>query len=194
MKSQWKFLSLKSSLVGLLLFSVLLVACEQYEYSSPLPGVLELRLKTISNNIAFDPLNNYVIKVSRVEAVRSDGAKAVIFEDLKATDRTTSVYNTLDDRARDSALVMGQTFIPPGSYIGINVTIEPARSVIRDGYRIIDVDLPDDPQSTLIFRSPYEIRESATTLIKLAINLDSTLIQRANSYQFRPYYYISDIE
>jgi hypothetical protein len=155
---------------------------------------LEVRLKTVSNNIPFDPLNNFVITVSRIEAVREDGAHAPIYEDLKAIKRTSNVYNTLDYRARDSALVMGQTYIPPGRYLGILVDIEPAASVVRDGYRIIRVERPDPPAQTLAFPGRFEVREETATLIKLAINLDSTLVQRANSYRFRPYYYISGIE
>lgn len=177
-----------------LLAALVFSSCSQYEYSSPLPGIIEVRLKTISNNIPFDPLNNYVIKVSRVEAIREDGARAVIYEDLKAIKRTTNVYNTLDDRARDSILVMGQTYVPPGRYIGILLEIEPAAAVIRDGYRIIDVELPTPPGLVLAFPSVFEVREQRSTLIKLAINLDSTLVQRANSYRFSPYYYISAIE
>jgi hypothetical protein len=89
---------------------------------------------------------------------------------------------------------MGQTYVPPGHYIGIDLEVEPAAAVVRDGYRIIRVELPSPPGQTLQFRKPYEVREDASTLIKLAINLDSTLVQRANSYRFRPYYYISAIE
>jgi hypothetical protein len=194
MKFHWKFLSLKSALLCVLLSSLIYSGCSQYDYSSPLPGVLEVRLKTISNNIPFDPLNNFVITVSRIEAIREDGARALIFEDLNAIKRSSNVYNTLDLRARDSSLVLGATYIPPGRYIGIDVDVEPAASVVRDGYRIIHVERPDPPGQTLEFRSPYEVREQSSTLIKLAINLDSTLVQRANSYRFRPYYYISAIE
>ena len=193
---RWKFLSLKSALSCILLSSIGIsfFGCGQYDYSSPQPGVLEVRLKTISNNIPFDPLNNYVIKVSRIEAVREDLAHAVIYEDLKAIQRTTNVYNTLDVRARDSILVMGQTYIPPGRYIGIILQVEPASAVIRDGYRIIPVDLPDNSGYFFIYPARFEVREQASTLIKVAINLDSTLVQRANSYRFRPYTYISAIE
>ncbi len=194
MKFHWKFLSLKSALLCAALSSLIYAGCTQYDYSSPLPGVIEVRLKTISNNIPFDPLNNYVIKVSQINAVRSDGAQIVIFEDLKAIQRTTNVYNTLDVRARDSALIIGQTYVPPGEYIGILVAVEPAASVIRDGYRIIPVELPSPPGQVLGFPSHYDVREDQVTRIKLAINLDSTLVQRANSYQFRPYYYVSGIE
>ena len=134
MKYRWKFRSLQSALLLILLLSVVYSGCTQYDYSSPLPGIIEVRLKTISHNIPFDPLNNFVIKVSRVEAIRDDGARTIIYEDLKAIQRTTNVYNTLDFRARDSALVMGESYAPPGHYVAIQLQIEAADAVIRDGY------------------------------------------------------------
>ena len=76
----------------------------------------------------------------------------------------------------------------------IQMQIEAADAVIRDGYRIINVEKPDDAESVLSFIRPYDVFESRPTVIKLAIDLDSTLIQRANSYRFRPYYYVSAIE
>ena len=52
-------------------FSIVLLAafslsCSQYDYSSPLPGTIELRLKTISHNIDFAPLNNFTLKVTQI--------------------------------------------------------------------------------------------------------------------------------
>ena len=193
-----KFFSLLSVIFFSALFSLINLSCSQYDYSSPLPGIVEVRLKTISKNIPFDPLNNFVINVSRVVAVREDGAKADIYEDLKAIQRNKdgNNYNTLDFRARDSALIIGQTYLPPGKYVGINMVIKASTSVVQDGYRIIFVEIPDEFQTgiTLNFRSNYEIRELVTTKIKLAIDLDSTLVKRANSYRLSPYYYISAIE
>ncbi len=190
MKFKLNFVYLPGLVLCLALVSFFNISC-QYDYSSPLPGILEVRLKSISNNITFDPLNNYVIKVSNVEAIRNDGVRTVIFEDLRATQRTTNVYNTLDVRARDGNLVMGQTYVSPGSYSGLTISIEGADAVIRDGYRIIPVEYPEGNAGTLISASPYEVRESATTLITVVVNLDSTLLQRANTYRFRPFFYIS---
>jgi hypothetical protein len=195
MKARWKRLPLKIVVHSLLLLAVLvfLNSC-QYDYNTPDPGIVQVRLKTISNNIAFDPLNNFVLKVSRIVAIREDASQLLVYEDLKSIKRTTSVYNTLDERARDSVLVIGMAYAPPGRYLGIDLEVTPADAVIRDGYRIISVQKSPDFDSKLRFREPFEIRESQTTAIKLAINLDSTLVQRANNYRFRPYYYISAIE
>jgi hypothetical protein len=165
----------------------------QTEYSSPLPGIIEVRLKTISNNIKFDPLNNFILTVSSVQAVRDDGARADVFGDLEAILREDTKLNTLDVRARDSALIIGQTYLPPGEYQGVDLLLEPARQAILDGYRIITVDRDPDFDPRLRFRSPYSIKELTTTQIVLEVNLDSTLLKKANTYQFRPYYNISSI-
>mgnify|MGYP001571873207 CR=1 FL=1 len=174
-------------------FAILNLGC-QTEYASPLPGIVEVRLKTVSNNINFDPLNNFILTVSLVEAVRNDDARAVIYGDLEAIDRQDTKLNTLDVRARDSALIIGQTYVPPGSYKGIDLLLEPARQAILDGYRIITVDRQGDFDPRLRFRSEFSIKELTTTQIVLEVNLDSTLLRRANTYEFRPFYSISSIK
>ncbi len=194
MKARWKCLPLEITLQCLLLAVLVLTSGCQYDYQTPLPGIIEVRLKTVSKNIPFAPNNNFVLKVSRIVAVREDQSQLLVYEDLKSIQRTTSVYNTLDDRARDSALVIGMSYAPPGRYVGIIMSVVPADAVIRDGYRIITVEKLPDFDSELKFHQPFEVFESRSTAIKLAINLDSTLVQRANSYLFVPYYYISAIE
>lgn len=175
-----------------ILISVLNLGC-QTEFSSPLPGIIEVRLKTVSNDIKFDPLNNFILTVSSVEAVRSDDARVVIYGDLEAITRKPTKLNTLDVRARDSLLIIGQTYAPPGEYKGVDLLLEPARQVILDGYRIITVNRSPDFDPRLRFRSPFSVQELKTTRIVLEVNLDSTLLERANTYQFRPFYSISSI-
>jgi hypothetical protein len=165
----------------------------QTEYASPLPGIVEVRLKTISQNIEFDPLNNFILTVSSVEAVRDDNARATVYGDLEAIDRQDTKLNTLDLRAEDSTLIVGQTFLPPGNYQGIDLLLEPSRTAILDGYRVITVERDPDFDPRLRFRSPFTINEWTTTQIVLEVNLDSTLLKKANTYLFRPYYSISSI-
>ncbi len=175
-----------------LLSSVINLGC-QTEYASPLPGIVEVRLKTVSTNIAFDPLNNFILTVPTVVAIRDDFAQAVIYPDLQAIDREDTKLNTLDVRARDSSLMVGQTYLPPGSYLGIGLLIEPARQAILDGYRVITVERTQDFDPRLLFVKPFQIKELTTTRIILELNLDSTLLRRANTYLFRPFYGISSI-
>jgi hypothetical protein len=175
-----------------LIFAIVNLGC-QTEYASPLPGIVEVRLKTISGNIDFDPLNNFILTVTSVQTVRDDDAKAEVYADLEAIDREDTKLNTLDERARDSSLIIGQTYIPPGSYKGIDLLMEPAQTAILDGYRVITVERDPEFDPRLRFRSPFTVSEWTTTSIVLEVNLDSTLLRKANTYLFRPYYSISSI-
>ncbi len=157
----------------------------QYDYSTPLPGVISIRLHSKSDNIEFSPLNNFALKVTAVEAVRSDGARAVVLEDTKAIGRTTNTYNALDVRARDSNIVMGEAFLPPGDYIGVNLLVEPGTNVVLDGYRIISVSNPPDFDALVAFRQNFRIEEGVTTKIVVTIDLDNALLKGANNYYFK---------
>ncbi len=181
--------------LSIVVLSLLALSC-QYDYVSPSPGMIGIRLKTISDStrIAFDPLNNFVIHVSEVEAVRSNSSRVVIYADPKAISRTTNTYNTLDTRARDSSLVIGLGYAPPGDYIGVNLLVDPGTTVVLHGYQQINVTEPEGFSPLLTFRAPFKVTESQATQIVLTLNLDSTLIHGAFEYIFRPYYYISSIE
>jgi hypothetical protein len=170
------------------------ISCTLPTYDSPNPGIIEVRLQTISNDIRFTPLNNFILTVSAVYAVRSDGARLVVYQDVKAIDRTPSVYNTLDQSAEDSRLMMGSVYAPPGEYSGVNLLFEPGSQVIIDGYRIIPVSKPIDFNSSLVSNAHYSVRENDTTRIIMTINLDSALVRGADNYYFdQKYVYISSV-
>ena len=167
----------------------------RYDYSSPLPGTIDIRLHTYSTKIPFQANNNFVLKVSQVNAIRQeDGARVTVYEDPSAINRTLNIFNTLDFQARDSVMIMGQTPVPPAVYNGVDLTIRPGASVILDGYRNIVVKLPAGFDPTLHFLRSFEVKELWTTRIILTINLDSTLVKGANNYYFVPHYKISSVE
>lgn len=168
----------------------------QYDYSSPLPGLIDIRLHTVSDSsrIPFSILNNFVLKITQVNALRTDRAQAPVFGDIRALKRTTGIYNALDAHAEDSSLVVGQADIPPGDYLGVLMLIEPGPSVILDGYRVIRVNPLPNFDPTLAFLRPFKIFEQRTTRIVLTIDLDSSLVKQSDSFLFNPYYYISSIE
>ena len=184
----------RSSIVFVVVYAVSLLVilyasgCSQYDYNSPQPGTLEIRLHTQSTNIPFDTLNNYILKVDQIEAVRDDGARASIYSDVKAIGRTSSNYNTLDFRAEDSSLVMGAAYLPPGNYVGVNFLVLAGTQVILDGYRIIQVIIPSGlARGQLIkFRRNFHIDELTTTRMVVTIDLDSTLFQGADRYYYLP--------
>ena len=188
------------ALFSLLLLVALNVRC-QYEYASPLPGVLDIRLHTISDTtrISFSPQNNFVLKITQVNALRDDLAQAEIYGDIKAIKRTTGYYNTVDAHAEDSSLVIGQADLPPGNYLGILMLITPVSPIVLDGYRNIQVIPQDGFDPTLVFARKFKISEQRTTRVVLTINLDSSLVKEAvgkppDSFLFKPYYYISSVQ
>ena len=183
-----------------LLVLVLNVRC-QYDYASPLPGLIDIRLHTISDTarISFSPQNNFVLKITQVNAVRSDLAQATIYADIKAIKRTTGIYNTVDAHAEDSSLVIGQADLPPGNYLGIQMLITPGGTAVLDGYRFIPVYPLDNFDPTLFFKRSFTITEQRTTHVVLTINLDSSLVKEAvgrppDTFLFKPYYYISSVQ
>jgi hypothetical protein len=165
----------------------------QYDYSSPHPGIIQVRLKTISNSIPFTELNNFTIEFSQIEAVRDDGSRASIYEDLRAIDAKPLGINALDFRARDSVMIIGETYVPPGNYSGIKMTIRPGKEVTLRGYQKIDVIKPEGFNSLLIVNRSYSVDEYHQTIITLEIDLDQTLVKGAFDYTFEPHYKISSI-
>jgi hypothetical protein len=175
-------------------FALTNLSCSQYDYASPQPGTIEVRLRTISKNIDFSALNNFVLKVNSVTAVRTVGTQVEIFADDQAKGRQNPTsFNTLDPRSRDSALVIGQAFAPPGDYSAVQLSITPSSNIILNGYQIVTVKLPEGFSTSLNFEKSFSVREAAGTRIVLTIDLDSSLVKGAQVFYFRPEYFISSI-
>ncbi|MDI6765987.1 MAG: hypothetical protein QME52_04095 [Bacteroidota bacterium] len=179
-------------------FALFNVNC-QYEYESPQPGIMEINLGTYSTGIPFfwinaqgdTGTNSFEISIASLKAIRSDGAQAVIFPDIKAIESKTMIVNTLDVRAYNLSLIIGQTFVPPGDYIGVLMLIEPKKEVILNGYQNINVERPEDFQPLLRFEKNFRVNEGQITKILLTIDLDKSLVRGAFRYKFSPSYNIT---
>lgn len=189
----------KRIIVGILFLAVSLVSfnsCQQYEYVSPAPGTL--RLKLHSSYTQFDTLfslNNFTLKVTTVQAIRSDGIRANVFQDVKAVGPTADVYNVMGRPAFDSSLVIGEFPLPPADYIGMQLQIEPGPQVVLDGYRFINVDRLADSlyTATILVSRPFSIEEARVTDIVLTVDIDATLRKLAYTFLYQPVYYISSV-
>lgn len=187
----------RSSALGILaITAIFLTASCQYDYSSPQPGLVQVRLKTISNNIPVTALNNFIVEFSLIEAVRSDGARASIYEDRTAIDTKPLGINVLDFRARDSVLIVGESYIPPGDYNGIKFTIKPNRFLTLNGYQIISViPVGFSSRDALIYLpKPFKVNEYNLTAVTIELDLDQTLNKGAFDYLFVPHFTISSIK
>ncbi|MBI4534990.1 MAG: hypothetical protein HY708_01840, partial [Ignavibacteriae bacterium] len=106
------------------------ISCQQYDYGSPLPGVLEVRLAVKNNRtdlIPFGQLNIFLLKLTSLEVREPEGTRLAILSDLQAIRRNPDghFFNCLDTLARDSAFVLGMTYAPPKTFTKLNVIAEP---------------------------------------------------------------------
>src|SRR5712692_5249774 len=121
--------------------SVLTFSCTQYPYDSPQPGVLEVYMKTSSQQIQSTPGNQFFLEFflglqKEFRAIRADGVKFLILDDLHAIRRENPRFiNVLDSTAVDSSTLLGQTYVPPSSFVSLDFSVQPLRFVLLDGYR-----------------------------------------------------------
>lgn len=191
---------MKFSFVYIIIAVVWLVGiwgCDQYEYSSPNPGIVQLNLKAkytqFDTTVSAFSLNNFTITVTNVKVVRDDGAKANIFEDIKAIRRNPATHNLLGKAAHDSSEVIGQYPLPPGNYVKIEILMQPSSLVSLDGYRFISVVKPQGISDLISIAHPFTVEEFRTKVITITVDLDSTLRKLAYDYEYRPYLYVSSV-
>lgn len=173
------------------LVGVLIVGCDQYEYSSPTPGVIQLNFRAKysqfeASDSAFRK-NNFTVTIADVKAVRDDGARANIYQDVKAIIRKPNAYNLLGQKAYDSMEVFGNYPIPPGTYTRLELLMQPAREVFLDGYRRIRVERPPESPDLIVINTPFRIEEGRTTMVVITADLDILLERLAYTYGYRPY-------
>lgn len=124
-------------LVGVCL-SAFSLSCKEYEYASPLPGILEIRLRaksTIDTTVVSLPLTNRTTGTSsylaailaKIVARRPDGAQLELFSDLYAIRRNDKgdTVNCLGELVRDSSYVLGKSYSPPQTFTQIDLRMKP---------------------------------------------------------------------
>jgi hypothetical protein len=193
MNGKMRYLAYVSYVIIIILVALANLNC-QYDYNSPQPGVIEVHFRTISTLIGHSALNNFLLNINTVNAIRADGGKLVVYQDIKAIGVSTQVINALDYGARDSTIVIGSTYAPPGQYVGMLVLLNPGSQIILRGYQVINVDTPDGFDGVLSFHLPYPVSESRKTIVTLTLDLDKSLVKGAFTYTFSPVYYISSYQ
>jgi hypothetical protein len=176
----------------LVLLSV--AGCKDYPYTSSTPGVLEVRVKTVSANLPYNPQNLFPMQLTALRAVRNDNAKQEIFEDKLAIRRYTDTYDAFSRQAFDSTLSLGEAFSPPGSYLGLDITTQPTGLVVLDGYRTILITFAADAESFIRLRTPITIQEAKRTVVTVSFDVDSSLTRGAETFHYHPKFYISSLQ
>lgn len=205
--------SLLSKSVFIIAASCISLSCEQYGYTSPLPGILEIRLRSVNNRqdlLPFSPDNNFPVNVTLLQVKTPSEAILPVYADLNAIRRDPEslyLFNCLDTLARDSSYILGQAYAPPGVFTAIEMRVLPlsfgrSRPVVTvyNGPIENEIEVVVPPLTSDFYRLPaagqslsIPIEENRVTLVTLAIDLDSTLVQRTETFEYRPKFYVTSV-
>jgi len=201
-------------------FFVLLFAglsCEQYEYFSPSPGILEVRFRTQNSRagsfLPYAPTSNLTYNLISLQTRQPGNVKLPIFIDLNAVKRNDfgDFYNCLSPEARDSTLVWGRVYAPPGTYTGVDFSGQLAPNqlgfggglgvtVVRNGFlNIFPVLVPFETEASQLLpksgQPPIDINVETDrkTIVTVTLDLDSSLVRRTEDFVYRPYFYVSSV-
>jgi len=190
--------------VGLVLSAL---SCEQYEYLSPDPGVIEVRLKVLNSRqdlLPFSPSdsidqNILFITLNMLEAVQPEDVRLPIYSDLIAVRRDPEgdLFNCLDTRGRDSLFILGMAYTPPQTFTGLELTIDSPDFVFIDyGFygSFIPVTLVQPYYATQELSRNIPVESGHTTRVIVVFDLDQSLIQLTETFLFTPIFYISSVE
>jgi hypothetical protein len=185
------------------------LSCSQYEYNSPSPGILEVRLAVKNSRTDLLPFatldstavsaNNMVFVMKSLEAVDANEVHLPVFSDLFAIRRNPDgdVYNALDPRARDSMTVLGASWAPPQTFTSLELVIDVPEGVFIS-YGFYGSFIPVDPilpyQALRQLEETIPVEANRTTIVTVTFDLDQSLIQLTESFLFVPVFYISSVQ
>jgi hypothetical protein len=189
--------------------SLIVLSCEQYEYTSPEPGIVEIRLKTVNNRqdllpfSSFDsiayPFASMVMSLNDLVAIQPNDVRLTVFSDLHAIRRNPDgdFFDTLSPFARDSIFILGQAYAPPQTFTGLdlNVTAPFGVQIFYGAYSsfiIVDAVRPYIALQQLTHSIPVE--SGRTTRVTVAFDMDASLIQLTESFLYLPVFYVSSVE
>jgi len=199
------------------LFSLLALSCQQYEYDTPSPGILEIRMRSKNSRTELLPFAGVdsnafgfmSATLRKIVAKRSDGVQMELYSDLVAIRRNPDgdQFNCLDRVARDSAYVLGQVYAPPHAVTQIDLEMAPAFGpdailTFKDSiFNSIELRQPlgyEGDLNVLPFpgHAPFNItvEEGRLTRVTITFDLDSALVRRTEWFDYRPYFYVSSVQ
>jgi hypothetical protein len=204
-----------AGLVLLFLFALGGLSCDQYDYNSPLPGVVEVRLAVKNNRtgiLNFTPPDTtgataasfFVLNVKTLEIFQSStGARLPIYANVYAIRRNPDGddFNALAMAARDSQIVLGAGNAAPGTYDRLELTVAPASFLVRSfGAYTTQIDVVDQPPYQQLQQMPpigvplsITVQEGHTTRVVVTFDMDSSLIRRVESFNHLPHYFVSSV-
>jgi hypothetical protein len=186
-------------------FSLQFSSCENYPYESPQPGTLEIYMGVKNSRditiLPFGPTSFYPMSFTDLQARRPDATVLRIFSDLTAIRRSPELFNCLSEAARDSSIILGKVYAPPGDYTVLEIRAQFGDSVlvfvpdqrftnifpVRDPAGVVVSDL------NILSGVTIPVAEFKTTRVVVTLDLDSTLTRRTESFELHPTFYISSI-
>lgn len=192
------------------------ISCEQYEYASPTPGIVEIRLAVKNSRLDLLPFtaydsttnlqNEFLLRLRTIELVQPGDVRLEIFSSLSARQRNNNgdAFNTLSLEARDSLLLLGIGYVPPGTFAGLQFTMEllegsllpPPRVIRTFGAYSSSIPVIELTPRKSFFPFPdvgIPVNEARITRITVTFDMDSSLIQRAEYFNYRGNFHISSI-
>ncbi|MFN0157357.1 MAG: hypothetical protein ACKVRP_04705 [Bacteroidota bacterium] len=196
-----------------LAFAVVTISCEQYEYDSPLPGIIEVRLAVKNERTSLLPFsainpvtgaqNIFMLVLDDLEVLQPGNIRLPVYSSLAAIRRPDEgdFFNSLDVAARDSNLVLGVAYAPPGTFSRVNVRVAP-QPVILISYGFYEAPIFVEPRLPIqdlqslpeTGELSIPVTEGRVTRITVTFDMDRSLIQLAETFEYVPYYYISSVE
>ena len=181
-------------------------SCSQYEYSSPDPGVIDVRLTVKHSRTSLMPYpdslgltgSGMVFLMKSLDGVASGDVSLPIFSDLFAIRRNPDgdEFNALSLATRDSMTVLGKAYAPPQMYEGLELVISSPQGVFIS-YGFYGSFIPVSP--VLPFRGLQQleadipVQSGRTTVVTVTFDLDRSLLQQTESFLFVPVFYISSV-
>ena len=191
-------------LIAVALSSVAL-SCKQYEYASPSPGIVEVRLRAKNNRTDIIPFaggdSSYLQLILSSMNFLQGEARLPVYADLHAIRRPPNGdnYNALNLLARDSNMIIGQAYAPPGTYSGLEFTMDWGPSIfLVTGYYVSSIGVrdPNPPPPTYNRIEPLSIQvnEARLTRVTLTVDLDVSLQRIEEWFELHPRYYVSSVQ
>jgi len=193
-------------ILAVFFLAITALSCSQYDYSSPDPGVIDVRLAvkhTRTDLMPFpDSLGIYgsgmVFVMKSLEAVASNDVHLPVLSDLHAIRRNPDgdEFNALSLATRDSMTVLGSTYAPPGMFEGLELVMSPPQGVFIS-YGFYGSFIPVSPVLPFIglqrLTADIPIESGRRTIVTVTFDLDGSLLQLTESFLFVPRFYISSV-
>jgi hypothetical protein len=132
-------------------------------------------------------------------AIHPGDVRLPIYSDLFAVRRNPDgdIYNCFDVRARDSLTILGQAYAPPETFTSLQMTvIAPNFVFISFGFygSTIPVEIVRPYFATQVMPGQISVQSGRKTVVTVTFDLDQSLIQRTESFLFKPVFYVSSVE